>query len=275
MSGRLSITGAFLAGGELPVCSEGSGPLKSDAEREEAMMAHRVWQEDDVDTHVGGVHVLMRIGRREEQQDAVYVGPGVVAVADGMGGHTDGAAASKVALDAFAATIDEGGGLSDAAAHADAAVHALASGGWSPRAPGTTLVAARLDGEVVRGVWSGDSRAYRLRNDGLLELLMEDHSGFLGAIEHALGAFDPDALHLDGFSCDLADTAGLLLCTDGLTGPFDAACDHGGTVGDVELVDDDATATIEMLLTDRGIRGLVELAAQAGSDNIAALWWPL
>jgi hypothetical protein len=62
------------AGGDLPVCSEGSGPLDSDAEREEAMMAHRVWQEDHVDTEVDGVHLLMRLGRREEQQDAVYVG---------------------------------------------------------------------------------------------------------------------------------------------------------------------------------------------------------
>ena len=239
------------------------------------MMGKRVWQDEDVDAEVGGVQVLMRLGKRDEQQDAVYVGPEVVAVADGMGGHQDGAAASKVALDAFAATIDEGGGLSDAAAHADAAVRALAGGGWGPRSPGTTLVVARLDGEDVRGLWSGDSRAYRLRNDGLLELLTEDHTGFMGAIEHALGGPSPDALHLDRFSCDAADTVGLLLCTDGLTGPFDAAYDHGGTVGDVELVDDDATATIAMLLTDRGIRGLVELAAQTGSDNVTAAWWPL
>jgi len=256
-------------------CGEGFGPLDPDGEREEAVMAKRVWQGEHVDAEVDGVRVLMRLGRRDEQQDAVYVGPGVVAVADGMGGHADGAAASKVALDAFAATIDEGGQLSDAATHADAAVRELAGGGWSPRAPGTTLVAARLDGEAVRGVWSGDSRAYRLRNDGVLEQLTEDHSGFMGAIEHALGGFSPDALHLDAFSCEVADTAGLLLCTDGLTGPFDAAWHRGGTLGDVEAVGDDPATTIATLLTDRGIRGLVELAAQAGSDNLTAVWWPL
>lgn len=238
-------------------------------------MDKRVWQDDHLDAEVDGVHVLMRLGKREEQQDAVYVGPGVVAVTDGMGGHADGAAASKVALDAFEAAIDEGGGLSEAAAHADAAVRALAGGGWSPGAPGTTLVAARLDGEVVRGVWSGDSRVYRLCNDGRLEQLTRDHSGFMGAIEYALGAFSPDPLHLDGFSCEVADTVGLLLCTDGLTGPFDAASHRGGTVGEVEVVDDDAAAAIARLLTDRGIRGLVELAAQAGSDNVTAVWWPL
>lgn len=237
-------------------------------------MAERVWQDVHVDVAVDGVQVLMRLGRRDEQQDAVYVGPGVVAVADGMGGHADGAAASKVALDAFATAIDEGGGLADAAERADAAVRALSGGGWSPRAPGTTLVAAQLDGQVLSGLWSGDSRAYRLRGDGLFELLTEDHSDFMGAIEHALGGFSPDALHLDRFSCDVAGTVGLLLCTDGLTGPFDAAWRRGGMVGDVELVHGDAAATISALLADRGIGGLVELAAQVGNDNVTAVWWP-
>ena len=153
-------------------------------------MTARVWQDDHLDTEVDGVHVLMRRGKRDEQQDAVFVGSGVVAVADGLGGHRDGRAASKVAVDAFAPTISE-------------------------------------------------------------------------------------PLHLDTFSCDIADTAGLLLCTDGLSGPLDAAWQLGGTIGDVELVDDDVGATVAALLTDRGIRGLVELATQLGGDNVTAVWWPL
>lgn len=238
-------------------------------------MVERVWQDDDVDTEIDGVHVLMRLGKRHEQQDAVYVGQEVVAVADGMGGHRDGAAASKVALDAFAATIHEGGELRAAAANADAAVRGLVDGAWSPGAPGTTLVAAQLDGEVVRGVWSGDSRVYRLRDDGLLEPLTQDHAGSMGGIEHALGGFSPEPLHLDEFSCDVVDTAGLLLCTDGLTGPFDAGQHRGGTPGDVEPADDDATVAMSTLLTDGGMRGLVEQAERAGSDNVTAVWWPL
>lgn len=168
-------------------------------------MAKRVGHDEHVDAEADGVHALMRRGKLDEPQDALYVAAGVVAVADGMVDR-HGVAASKIALDALAATIDEGGG-------------------WSSRAPGTTLVAARLDGEIVRGLWSGDSRAYRLRNEGLLELLSEDHSGFMGASERALGGFSPDALHLDQFSCDVADTAGLLLCTDG----------HGRSTGDPAL----------------------------------------
>ncbi|TVR29386.1 MAG: hypothetical protein EA388_15580 [Nitriliruptor sp.] len=238
-------------------------------------MVNRVWQDEHLDADVDGVHVQMRLGRRDEQQDAVYVGPGVVAVADGMGGHRDGAAASKAALDAFAKTIDQGGGIEDAAAHADTAVRELAGGAWDPRAPGTTLVAARLDSQAVRGVWSGDSRVYRLRHDGILEPLTQDHAGFMGGIEHALGGFSPDPLHLDEFTCDVADTAGLLLCTDGLTGPFDDVQHQGGMLGDVELMADDATATMATVLTERGIHGLVEQAEQSGSDNITAVWWPL
>ena len=80
---------------------------------------------------------------------------------------------------------------------------------------------------------------------------------------------------LDQFSCDVTDTAGLLLCTDGLSGPFDSAWSNESTIGGVELVDDDATATMAMLLTHRGIRRLVELAQQVGSDNVTAVWWPL
>jgi serine/threonine protein phosphatase PrpC len=252
----------------------GLGAPSAQRREETVGVAKRVWQDMHVDADVDGVQVLMRLGRRDEQQDAAYVGSGVVAVADGMGGHADGAVASKLALDAFATAIDEGGGLDDAALRADAAVRALSGDGWSPRAPGTTLVAASLGPEVVSGVWSGDSRAYRLRDDGLLELLTEDHSDFMGAVEHALGGFSREELHLDRFSCDVAGTVGLLLCTDGLTGPFDGTWDRGEMVGDVELAHGDATATIAALLTDRGIDGLVDLATRVGSDNVTALWWP-
>jgi PPM family protein phosphatase len=234
----------------------------------------RVLQARHVDDAFGAVQVQMRLGQREEQQDAAYVGPGVVAVADGMGGHARGADASRVALEAFAGAVASGASLEDATGRADEAVRSL-SDGWSSRAPGTTLVAARLAGTSVRGVWSGDSRAYRLRTDGVVELLTEDHSGFMGGIEHALGAFDPGPVHVDGFEVALAGTAGLLLCTDGLTGPFDDAWHHGGQFGGVTLVDEDPTITIGALLADRGLGGLVDLAAEVGSDNVTALWWPL
>lgn len=237
-------------------------------------MTRRVWQDEHVDADVDGVQVLMRLGRRDEQQDAAYVGPEVIAVADGLGGHADGAAASKAALDVFGTVIEEDGSLADAAGRADAAVRALAVGGWSPRAPGTTLVAARLQGERLEGVWSGDSRAYRLRDDGLLQPLTEDHGDFMGAIEHSLGGFSPDPLHLDQFSCDVVGTIGLLLCSDGLTGPFEEASHRGGRIGDVEVAQDDPAGTMATLLEGHGISGLVALAAQTGSDNITAVWWP-
>jgi serine/threonine protein phosphatase PrpC len=234
----------------------------------------RVLQRNHVDLALQGVDVQMRRGAREEQQDAAYAGSGVLAVADGMGGHARGAEAASAALRAFASAVEGGAQLGDAAGRADEAVRALVDA-WSYTAPGTTLVAAHLDEATVSGVWSGDSRAYRLRTDGVLELLTEDHRDFMGGIEHALGAFDPGPLHLDRFEVAVDGTAGLLLCTDGLSGPFEDAW-SGGRAGDVvTLVDDDPTLTIGTLLTERGLAALVDLAAAVGSDNVTALWWPL
>jgi serine/threonine protein phosphatase PrpC len=234
----------------------------------------RVLQRSHVDIVLDDVHVRMRLGARDEQQDAAYVGPGVVAVADGMGGHARGADASRIALEAFAVAVEGGATLEEAVKRADAAVRSL-SDGRSSRAPGTTLVAARLVGATVQGVWSGDSRAYRLGTDGVLELLTEDHRGFMGAIEHALGAFDAGPVHVDGFDAAVDGTAGLLLCTDGLTGPFEEMPQGGGPSGDASSVEGDPTRTMGALLADRGVGGLVDLAAEVGSDNVTALWWPL
>ena len=233
-----------------------------------------VLQRNHVGLGFGGVDVQMRLGARVEQQDAAYVGPGIVAVADGMGGHARGAEASRAALEAFAATARGGATLEDAVGQADVAVRAL-SDGWSYTAPGTTLVAARLTGAAVRGVWSGDSRAYRLRTDGVLELLTEDHTALSGGIEHALGAFDSGPVHFDRFEVPVVGTVGLLLCTDGLTGPFEEAWLDEQVGPDIKLINDDPTLTIGALLTDHGLAALADLAATVGSDNVTALWWPL
>ena len=234
-------------------------------------MTVRVLQSDHVDEEVDGVHVAMRLGARHEQQDGAFVAPGVAAVADGMGGHHDGAAAAMAALEAFSSAIHEGADLQEATVQADAAVRALTGGQWRPRAPGTTLVAAQREEAGVAGVWSGDSRAYRLRADGHLEGLTEDH-GTLGGIEHALGSAFP-ALHQDRFWCPAEDTLGLLLCSDGLTGAFEA----GPALVEVEEPggSDAATGAIARLLTTRGLSELVEVAAETGTDNVTAVWWPL
>ncbi len=60
-----------------------------------------------------------------------------------------------------------------------------------------------------------------------------------------------------------------------MTGPFEAAELRGGEVGDGVLVHGDVASTIATLLAERGIGGLVELAAQVGSDNVTAVWWEL
>ena len=153
-------------------------------------MPHRVWRDIRVDADIYGVaQVRMRLGRRDEQQDAAWVGLKTAAVAIRMGGHVDGAAASRAELEAVGAAID----------------------------------------------------------DGRLELLIEDHSDFMGALEHALGTIFLVVRHLERFRCEADSTVGLLLCTDGLTAPLEVAARCDGVVGHVELVDGDVTATIAAL----------------------------
>jgi PPM family protein phosphatase len=237
-------------------------------------MDEQVIQQDQADITVGGMRVVMRLGARDTQQDAAWIGDDVAVVADGMGGHADGALASRTACNAFADAWANYYDLHRAAAAADAAVCELVDRP-APRAPGTTLVAAHVPAgaTIAHGLWCGDSRAYRIATDGTCEPLTEDHTGGFGGLLRSLGRHDPDdhPATFDTFTVDVAATAGLLLCTDGLSGPFDRAWLTGAPA----LIDDDPAATIAGLLTNSGPHELADVAQAHGTDNVTALWWPL
>jgi len=123
---------------------------------------------------------------------------GAYIVADGMGGHSAGEVASRLAVDAIVEHLREripllgeatwpdhwegersgsGNLLADAIVEGHRAVLAAVGSDTELKGMGTTVVAAVLDrgqGRLVIG-HVGDSRAYRLRG-GRLELLTEDHS---------------------------------------------------------------------------------------------------
>ena len=123
---------------------------------------------------------------------------GAYVVADGMGGHSAGEVASRLAVDAIIDALREGRPLleeatwpdhwdgersatanllADAIVYGHRAVLDAVGGDTELKGMGTTVVAALLDEAQRRLVIGhvGDSRAYRLRN-GSLELLTEDHS---------------------------------------------------------------------------------------------------
>lgn len=176
-------------------------------------------------------------------------------VADGMGGHSHGEVASRIAVQSIreyvASSVDasRGGGNGSADASGDLEAHSLILAKALQRAHhqvlgaiqedgslygmGTTVVGFLLSGSTAAVAHVGDSRAYRLRN-GNMELLTQDHTwvneqvvaGYLSAeqarvhplknvITRALGG-ESDVV-VDVRELEVLDGDLFLLCSDGLT----------------------------------------------------------
>lgn len=163
---------------------------------------------------------------RQRNEDAVLARPerGVLAVADGLGGHPAGDVASLTAmrsLDAAALSAQSSEqDLREAVAAAHRAVLAAAEDEPGRTGMGTTVVLATVNGDRARVVHVGDSRAYLLEPDGRLDAVTRDH-GMHGYLTQALGLdreVEPDAAEV---TCEPGSR--LLLCTDGLTNMVDDA----------------------------------------------------
>lgn len=117
---------------------------------------------------------------RPSNQDFVYAGERLLAVADGFGSPGEGSPASAVAIDALTPLDTVGGSadllnaLADAVTQADLAVRESASSVAASEA-GTTLTAMLWSGSQLALVHIGDCRAYLLR-DGELFQVTHDHT---------------------------------------------------------------------------------------------------
>jgi len=216
---------------------------------------------------------------RDGNEDSVYAGPRLLAVADGVGGHAAGEVASKIAISLLAPLDDDppGGDLLDAlqAATLSANRHLsdMVAGDPTLEGMGTTLTALLSAGSRLGLVHIGDSRAYLLR-DGELTQITHDHTLVQMLVDE--GRLRPDEADshpqrnvitrsLDGrgeIQLDLSvreARAGdrYLLCTDGLSGVVSA-----DTMRDALALPDPHAAT------DR----LVELALRGGApDNVTVI----
>ncbi|HST49318.1 PP2C family protein-serine/threonine phosphatase [Jatrophihabitans sp.] len=117
---------------------------------------------------------------RGNNEDSVYAGPRLLAIADGMGGHAAGEVASKIvigtleSLDEDRPIADLIGALRDTVADATAALaHAVAENP-ALEGMGTTLTAIRFAGSRIALVHVGDSRAYLLRGGQLSQITHDD-----------------------------------------------------------------------------------------------------
>ena len=215
---------------------------------------------------------------RSNNEDSVYAGPRLLAIADGMGGHAAGEVASKLVIGVME-SLDEDrrfpdllGELRDAVHEANTRIAEAVQKNGELEGMGTTLTALRFVGSQVGLVHVGDSRAYLLRGDLLSQITHDDtyvqflvDSGKITpdeAKEHPrksvilralLGSeVEPDVSVREARPGDR-----YLLCTDGLTDVVSAE-----TIGETLRIADPQEAA------DR----LVELALRGGGpDNVTVI----
>ena len=179
---------------------------------------------------------------RARNEDAVLDLPerGLWAVADGMGGHRNGALASRLVVDSLAA-MPGADGLERRLAQVRHCLHLLnrrlgqsltITAACPDPVIGSTVVALLLDGERAACVWAGDSRCYLWRG-GRLYQLSRDHSlvqqlideqqlapeqaarhPAAHALTRAVGA--SEQLVLDILELETLPGDTFLLCSDGL-----------------------------------------------------------
>lgn len=217
---------------------------------------------------------------RSENQDACLDRPdlGLWAVADGMGGHADGAFASGLLVETLGRLghRDRLGGAVDAIRQSIVEVNQRLLDEAAVRGQdliGSTIVALVAVGDHCAILWAGDSRAYRLRQGELMQLSV-DHThvqdlvarGLLSAeqaehhplshvLERAVGG--DDELEVDCRIEALKDGDRYLLCSDGLT---------------KELPADEIARMLSQGTPHEVSRRLVASASEAGGrDNITVV----
>ncbi len=117
---------------------------------------------------------------RDGNQDSVYAGPRLLAVADGMGGMAAGDVASNIVIGAMA-PLDEdvpGDALVDALRHAvgtaNQQLRDTVDANPHLEGMGTTLTAVLFSGSKIGMVHIGDSRAYLLRGGEFAQITKDD-----------------------------------------------------------------------------------------------------
>ncbi len=186
-----------------------------------------------VESHVG----LVREGNEDSYApatDDASEGPVLIAVADGMGGHTAGEIASRIAIEAATGTgVVAGDDPRERVELANEAVIAAVIENPLLAGMGTTLTLGVFEAEgLLRVGHVGDSRAYVLRNGDLRllttddtvvdELLRAGHISEDEARRHPRRHFLTQSIGMPDIEVALIEeqlSAGdrVLLCTDGLT----------------------------------------------------------
>ena len=215
---------------------------------------------------------------RTNNEDSVYAGARLLALADGMGGHAAGEVASQLLIAALAHLDDDEPGddllgkLDRAVREGNAAIADHVEEEPELDGMGTTLTAILFSGKKLGLAHIGDSRSYLLRDDELTQITRDDT--FVQSLVDE-GRITPEQAHthpqrslimraLTGNEIEPTLTiresrAGdrYLLCSDGLS----------------DVVSDETLATtLREGSTDEAADRLIELALRSGGpDNVTVV----
>jgi serine/threonine protein phosphatase PrpC len=224
---------------------------------------------------------ISHVGRvRSANEDNLVVRPefGVWAVADGMGGHENGALASATVAEAIErigvtqSAPELLARLEDGVLQANADLRQrIAENGGAPM--GSTLAVLLVHDRHFACVWSGDSRIYLVRA-GQITQISRDHTEVQDMVERglltpaeaknsprrhvitrAIGVHDMPELDLDSGEIESEDV--FVLCSDGLT-------EH--------VADDEILRAVEETGAQQACNALLALTLQRGArDNVTVI----
>ncbi|MEV0154115.1 PP2C family serine/threonine-protein phosphatase [Micromonospora sp. NPDC050686] len=216
---------------------------------------------------------------RDGNQDSVYAGPRLLAVADGMGGMAAGDVASNIVIGAMAPLDEDVPGdalvdaLRSAVGTANQQLRDTVDANPQLEGMGTTLTATLFSGTKLGMVHIGDSRAYLLRNGEFAQITKDDTYVQMLVDEGRISAEEASShpqrslltRALDGRDIDpeysvrqVLPGDRYLICSDGLSGVVSA-----DTIGETMREYPDPQQCVERL---------VQLALRGGGpDNITVI----
>ncbi|SBT53495.1 PP2C family protein-serine/threonine phosphatase [Micromonospora narathiwatensis] len=216
---------------------------------------------------------------RDGNQDSVYAGPRLLAVADGMGGMAAGDVASNIVIGAMAPLDEDVPGdalvdaLRSAVGTANQQLRDTVDANPQLEGMGTTLTATLFSGSKLGMVHIGDSRAYLLRNGEFAQITKDDTYVQMLVDEGRISAEEASShpqrslltRALDGRDIDpeysvrqVLPGDRYLICSDGLSGVVSA-----DTIADTMREYGDPQQCVERL---------VQLALRGGGpDNITVI----
>ncbi len=218
---------------------------------------------------------------RKENEDAFCIDKdlGLLAIADGMGGHASGEVASKMAIEILRDSLKKEGEplldrLDSGVKLVNKMIYEASRSQSQLNGMGTTLTAVQLDGKRLSIAHVGDSRAYLIRG-GVIEQLTDDHtivseqvargmitreeaarSDMRNILSKALGIAPEVDVDIEGLTVSEGDQ--LVLCSDGLS----------ELISDDEILSEVQSSKRPEIVCDE----LVDLANQrGGEDNITVI----